>query len=197
MFPDNICTLCAEELENIGIFIDKCKKNSIIFENVLQQLKEEIKNDDNRDEYSEQEEDFADDSSVSENDDPCPDVNVDEVVVNSRITEALKDIDRIEQNDKQVVGKGKCKLCGERLPLGGLKIHYQNSPECTPKCPICLKPFYPTSRLKNHVLAHRKKPYYKCPACKNIFPSAKNLKKHVLQVHPDIKPFICKICKKG
>lgn len=195
MLPENICTICIKELENIENFINKCKKNSIVFENILQ-LKEETENKEVISEYSEQEDDFVDDLSVSESDDQLDDIKSDKIVDNTIITEALKDI-QLEQSDKQLAEKGKCKSCGEKLPLGGLRIHYQKSPECTPKCPICAKSFYPIGRLKSHILAHGKKPSYKCPACKSIFPSAKNLRKHVVQEHPDEKPFVCKVCKKG
>ncbi|XP_003741329.1 zinc finger protein 391 [Galendromus occidentalis] len=61
-------------------------------------------------------------------------------------------------------------------------------------CPTCSKPFYNTTDLRNHVMAHRGVKPYRCHICGHAFTVKSNLTNHMLRHGP--LDFECQVCGK-
>ncbi|OQR80203.1 zinc finger protein-like [Tropilaelaps mercedesae] len=90
-----------------------------------------------------------------------------------------------------------CHLCKLHFSAGAEhRYHmrtFHNATAARP-CPICSKPFYNTTDLRNHVMAHKGVKPYKCQICGHAFTVKSNLTNHQLRHGP--LEYECQICGK-
>lgn len=185
MFPKNVCRTCKNHLEDINLFIEKCKSSNALLKKIYMQEGTISALYD------------SDNCSFEQNDESLNKIQNELEKKDKLVSKYLKNESKTPKIAKS--NRRKCSICGERINQGGVKKHYRLNPNCRPnncKCPICEKSFYPRNKLIMHLRSHKKDTPYKCPECSKGFAFAENLRRHAL-THTGVKPFICEICEKG
>lgn len=95
--------------------------------------------------------------------------------------------------------KNQCGECGRVFSTSAalenhVGLHTRSRPF---SCKLCGKSFLDSKGLKRHDRVHRNGRIHVCPKCGKGFVYTFCLSKHLQMVHGKVRPFNCKVCKKG
>ncbi|XP_029998156.1 uncharacterized protein LOC115424805 isoform X2 [Sphaeramia orbicularis] len=95
--------------------------------------------------------------------------------------------------------RNQCGACGRVFSTSAalenhVGLHTRSRPF---SCKLCGKSFLDSKGLKRHDRVHRNGRIHVCPKCGKGFVYTFCLTKHLQMVHGKVRPFNCKVCKKG
>nr|XP_023016456.1 zinc finger protein 436-like [Leptinotarsa decemlineata] len=194
--PQNICTGCASQLEDLLIFSEKCKNTETMLNNIYAARCEEKYDQtfypDKKELYETCDDEFEQEncSTPPSSDDKLKMVWDEEVEENPYKKEKMK--------KKSAM---KCELCdkifyGKAAFSNHSRMHKKKRELKKFLCNYCGKNFIKNSHLDRHIRSHTGIKPYECKECSKSFVQSNDLKRHLL-THTREKVFQCPLCSKS